>query len=187
MLVRCPKCGSDFRMTDIQKDQRVVKYLCPGCQQIVSIDLEIDEVETSSSSALYKAIQRRKTVLVADDSPEVLDAAEGLLTRAGYNVELATDGVDALNKIKETHPDLAVIDLLMPKRTGFDVIREIKRDERTREIPVLAMSGVYKDNVLEFLQQLGSQGFLSKDQIGQTLVFRVRQVIGPAESTTTSS
>lgn len=187
MLVRCPKCKSDFRVTDIQKGQRVVKYLCPSCEQIVSIDMEIDEVESSSSSASFKTIQRRKTVLVADDSTSVLEEAEGLLTRAGYNVVLAADGVETLSQIRECHPDLAIVDLLMPKRTGFDVIREIKKDERTRDTLVLAMSGVYKDNVLEFLQQLGAQGFLSKDQIRETLVFRVRQILGPPETTTTIS
>jgi DNA-binding NarL/FixJ family response regulator len=65
----------------------------------------------------------------------------------------------------------------MPRKTGFDVLREIRLDPRISETRVIAMSGVYKDNVLEFLQQLGAEGFLDKDQIEETLVFRVRQAL----------
>jgi CheY-like chemotaxis protein len=174
-------------MADFPPGERVVKYLCPGCNQIVNVDLEMDEVESSSSSASYKTIQRTRTILVADDSTDVLEMAEGLLTRAGYIVVLASDGDQALERIRDSHPDLVVLDLLMPRRTGFDVIREIKKDERTRDTMVLAISGVYKDNILEFLQQLGVQGFLSKEQIPDTLVFRVEQILGPAETLRTSS
>lgn len=187
MLLKCPKCGTDFRMVEIGADQRVVKYLCPGCDQIVSVDLEMDEIESSSSSASFKAIRRKRTILIADDSDEILELAEGLLTRAGYNVVLASDGDKAIERIRGDHPDLVVLDLLMPRRTGFDVIREIHKDERTRDTLVLAMSGVYKDNILEFLQQLGVKGFLSKDMIEETLVFRVEQILGPAETKTPNS
>ena len=70
-----------------------------------------------------------------------------------------------------------LLDLLMPRKTGFDVLRELRQDERLREIKVLAMSGVYKDNVLEFLHELGAEGFLDKERIRDTLVFRVNQIL----------
>ena len=179
MLVRCPQCKAEFRLTDVDPSQRVVKYLCPGCSQIVGIDQEKDEVASSSSSTSFRNLDRAKTVLVADDAEETLDLLERKLRDAGYNVLTAGDGVEALEVIRDAHPDLVVLDLLMPKRTGFDVLREIRADERIRDTKVLAMSGVYKDNVLEFLYQLGAQGFLAKDQIADTLVFRVEQILDP--------
>jgi len=164
---------------DYSRDERVVKYLCPGCNNIVRIDLQQDEIQSSSSSGHYKALDRRKTILVADDSPEVRERAAELLTAAGYNVVVADDGSEALRLIREQHPDLVVLDLLMPSMTGFDVLRAVLQDERLKGTPVLTMSGVYKDNVVGFLRQLGVQGFLDKEQLAETLVFRVRQVLEP--------
>lgn len=179
MLVRCPQCGTEFRLVDFKPDERVVKYLCPGCADIVRIDLEQDEVESSSSSVHYSIIERRKNVLVADDNPKIREQARRLLDEAGYNVLLAHDGAEALRMVREEHPDLVVLDLLMPTMTGFDVLRAVLEDERLKSTPVLTMSGVYKDNVVEFLQQLGVQGFLDKERLAETLVFRVNQALDP--------
>ena len=179
MLVRCPQCGTEFRLVDYSPDERVVKYLCPGCNDIVGIDLEQDEIQSSSSSGHYSTLERRKTVLVADDSQAILEQAHGLLTEAGYKVLVARDGTEALSMVREEHPDLVLLDLLMPSMTGFDVLRTVLQDERLKSTPVLTMSGVYKDNVLEYLQQLGAEGFLDKQQLEETLVFRVGQALEP--------
>ena len=72
--------------------------------------------------------------------------------------------------------------LLMPRMTGFDVLRELRQDERVKDTPVLAMSGVYKENILEFLHQLGASGFLDKQQLTDSLVFRVQALLAPAAS-----
>jgi len=178
MLVRCPSCKTEFRLVDFPPGERVVRYLCPGCEQRVNIDLAMDEVASSSSSGRFRDIERAPTVLVADDSDAVLSRAAALLAAEGYRTFLAADGIDALDKIREHHPDLVVLDLLMPRKTGFDVLREIRRDPRIEHTKVIAMSGVYKDNVVEFLQQLGAEGFLDKERIEDTLVFRVRQALG---------
>jgi len=179
MLVRCSQCKTEFRLVDIDPDERVVKYFCPGCEAIVRIDLELDEVKSSSSATSYASLDRHKTVLVADDAQQVLELAQSLLQEAQYNVLLASDGAEAMRLIREEHPDLVVLDLLMPGLTGFDVLRAMRQDERVKETPVVVMSSVYKDDVLEFLQQLGAQGFLDKNQLRETLVFRTNQILSP--------
>jgi CheY-like chemotaxis protein len=181
MLVRCPKCGAEFRLRDFSPDQKAVKYLCPGCEEIVHLNLERDEIRSSSSSTHYSSFDRRKNVLVADDTRSIRETARLLLTAAGYNVLVATDGVEAMKLIKEHNPDLILLDLLMPNKTGFDVLEEVLEDEKTADTPVIVMSAVYKENVVEFLQQKGVKGFLDKGQIGQTLVFRVRQILEPEQ------
>jgi CheY-like chemotaxis protein len=166
---------------DYPAEGRVVKYLCPGCSEIVPIDLEMDEVRSSSSSSSFRARMRKRMVLVADDSEDVRRECERLLTTAGYHVETAADGEEALRRIRDEHPDAVLLDLLMPRMTGFDVLRELRQDERVRETPVLAMSGVYKESVLEFLQQMGARGFLDKANMAATLVFRIQALL-PAQS-----
>jgi CheY-like chemotaxis protein len=180
MLVRCPQCRTEFRLVGYGPAERVVKYLCPGCRTIVRIDLELDEVRTSSSAGSYRTLSRRRTVLVADDNERVLAAAERLLTEAGYNVLVAADGIEALRVLREEHPDAMVIDLLMPRMTGFDVLREKRQDERIKDTPAIAMSGVYKDNVTGFLTQLGARGFLDKERLEETLVARVQGILPSA-------
>lgn len=179
MLVRCPQCKTEFRLVDYAADDRVVKYLCPGCDTIVRIDLALDEVRSSSSSGSYRDLDRRRTILVADDAEPILTLAERLLVEAGFHVCTAADGEEAMRVVREEHPDLVVLDLLMPRRTGFDVLREIREDPRIRNTPVLAISSVYKDNILGFLHQLGAQGFLDKRQIESSLVFRVQSILAP--------
>ncbi len=177
MIVRCPRCRAEFRLVDYPPTGRVVKYLCPGCSEIVTIDLELDELRSSSSSSSFRALQRKKVVLVADDSEEIRLECARLLTEAGYQVATAADGEEALRRIREEHPDALLLDLLMPRMTGFDVLRELRHDDRLRDTPVLAMSGVYKEGILEFLQQMGAKGFLDKANVTATLVFRIRSLL----------
>ncbi len=182
MIVRCPQCKTEFRLAGDAPAEKVIRYLCPGCQTIVRIDLELDEVASSSSSGSYRAVPRKRKILVADDSDEILRQCEALLGAGGYQVLLAQDGLDALRLIREEHPDLVVLDLLMPRMTGFDVLREMRQDERVKDTPVLAISSVYKDNILEFLHQLGASGFVDKTQIEEALAFRVASLLASPAS-----
>ena len=183
MIVRCPQCKTEIRVAGDAPAAKVVRYMCPGCETIVRIDLELDEVRSSSSSGSYRTVPRKRTILVADDSEEILHQCETLLTASGYHVLLAQDGAEALRLIREEHPDVVVLDLLMPRLTGFDVLREIRQDERVKDTIVLAISSVYKDNILDFLHQLGAQGFLDKTQIQESLVFRIASLLAPAPGT----
>lgn len=183
MIVRCPQCKTEIRLAGDAPAEKVVPYMCPGCQTIVRIDLELDEVLSSSSSGSFRAVPRRRKVLVADDSEDILKLCETLLAAAGYQVLLAQDGGEALRLIREEHPDVVVLDLLMPRMTGFDVLREIRQDERVKDTIVLAISSVYKDNILDFLHQLGAQGFLDKMQIQEALAFRVASLLSPPPGT----
>jgi len=180
MLVRCPECRTEFRLVGFEGDERVVSYFCSACDRIVRIDLELDEIPSSSSSSSYRSVERRRTVLVADDDERELALAEKLLRGAGYNVLRAENGEEALRVIRESHPDLVVLDLLMPRMSGFDVLRAMERDERLSGIPVVAVSGVVKENLLDFLRQRGADGFVERGRVRDRLVSETRQLLGSA-------
>ena len=91
--------------------------------------------------------------------------------------EVAVDDALVRKLLRDQHPDLLVLDLLMPRMTGFDVLREMQADERIRDTPTLVMSGVWKSNVREFLRELGAQDFLEKEQIRRELVPRARRIL----------
>ena len=111
----------------------------------------------------------------------MLDHIDGILTAEGFQVLQAGDGIETLEAIRSSHPDLVILDLLMPRLTGFEVLRQLRQDERIHDTKVLAMSSVYKDNVLEFLHQLGAAGLLDKEYLAETIVFRVRQILEPED------
>jgi len=168
---------SNFRLVHERPDERVVTYLCPGCETIIKVDLALDEVKSSSCCGSFSELQRRLTVLVADDSEPVLVVADRLLSDAGYRVLVAADGNEALRIIRQEHPDLVLLDVVMPKMNGFQVLREIRRDKRLRRTPVVMMSGIYEDKILRRLYRHGAQGYLPKARIQDTLVFRTRQLL----------
>ncbi|MCZ6696620.1 MAG: response regulator [Acidobacteria bacterium] len=178
VVVRCPSCKTEIRLREFDHDSRVIKYLCSNCQNVVRIDLVQDAVNSSSSPDSYEKTEHKKKVLVADDTATVRKIAASLLTSAGYDVVEAHDGRQALDLVEKEHPDLILLDLLMPKMTGFDVLREIKKSERLKETPILIMSGVFKKDVLDFLQASGVAGFVDKGQIRESLLFRVEQALG---------
>ena len=177
VVVRCPHCKNVIRLREVDGQSRVIKYLCSNCQEIVRIDLLQDEVKSSSTADSFERTEHRKKILVADDTVTVRKVAARLLASAGYDVLEAEDGRQALDLVQNEHPDLILLDLLMPKMTGFDVLREIKRSGRVKETPILVMSGVFKKDVLDFLQAAGVAGFLDKEQIKDSLLFRVQQIL----------
>lgn len=181
MLVKCPSCGGRIRVEQESKE-KLISYFCPECQHIVKLDLLSDEIPTSSSPspAKYCVDAQRFRVLVVDDSVAFARTAEGLLKSDGYEVILAHDGVDALKKILEERPDLVVLDLAMPRMTGFEVLRLLKTNpgyKNFRSLPILVTSGVYHTTEIEMIHDLGANGFLRKEAIYDLLLYRVKQLL----------
>ncbi len=81
-----------------------------------------------------------KTILVADDSPTIIEIMKFMLNTMGYQVEVATDGIEAIERAYAVHPDLILLDIEMPKMNGYQVCRLIKADRATNHIPVLILT-----------------------------------------------
>lgn len=100
-------------------------------------------------------------ILLVEDSKFLRIATERALIRAGYETTSATDGFEALKLAREGSPDLILLDMLLPKMSGLDVLRTLKQDEFTRSIPVVVLTGMSQKNAPR-LQQDGASGFLEK-------------------------
>ncbi len=84
-----------------------------------------------------------KTVLVVDDDPDIVETTKTVLESAGYAVETASNGTEALAKARSVLPDLIVLDVMMDKETeGFHVTYELRSDEKTKSIPVIMLTAV---------------------------------------------
>jgi CheY-like chemotaxis protein len=100
-------------------------------------------------------------ILLVEDSKFLRLATERALTRAGYNIASAQDGVEALRLAHEQSPDLILLDMLLPKMSGLDVLKALKQDPFTKAIPVIVMTGMSEKNANR-LQKDGASGFLEK-------------------------
>jgi CheY-like chemotaxis protein len=100
-------------------------------------------------------------ILLIEDSKFLRLTAERALARAGYEMSSAADGEEALRVAREKLPDLILLDMLVPKISGPDVLVELKKDPLTKAIPVVVMTGLSQKNAAR-LQGDGAMGFLEK-------------------------
>jgi CheY-like chemotaxis protein len=104
-------------------------------------------------------------ILLVDDSKFLRLATERALARAGYQVSTAMDGEDALKIAREQRPDVILLDMLLPKMTGPDVLKALKKDPSTAGIAVVAFTGLSQKNAVR-LEQDGACAFLDKAALG---------------------
>jgi len=104
-------------------------------------------------------------ILLVDDSKFLRLATERALARAGYDVSTATDGEHALEIARERMPDLILLDMLLPKMTGPDVLKALKKDPVTAGIAVVVLTGLSQKNAAR-LRQDGACAFLEKSELG---------------------
>lgn len=113
----------------------------------------------------------QKRVLLVEDDKFLRRACEKSLRQQGFNVATAVDGEDALRAIQAEPPDLILLDILMPKVTGTEVLRALRSDERTRAIPVLILTNSSKESDVREIEKLGVAGYrvkanLSLEELG---------------------
>jgi CheY-like chemotaxis protein len=103
-------------------------------------------------------------ILLVEDSKFLRLATERALARAGYETISASDGEEALRVAREKLPDLILLDMLLPKMSGPDVLKALKQDVLTKAIPVIVITGMSQKNAAR-LQQDGAAGFLEKSAL----------------------
>lgn len=130
-----------------------------------------------------------KTILVVEDDPVNGLVLLDYLEAHGYTVRLSKNGPDGVAAFAKDRPDMVLVDVLLPRKNGFEVCFDIKRTERGRETPVLLMSAIYKDvdHAERYARdQLGAQGFLVKPFDLSMLLGRVRTLIGEGRPAATA-
>jgi CheY-like chemotaxis protein len=118
-------------------------------------------------------------VLLVEDSKLMRVEREHALKRAGYHVVTAVDGMEALSVAHTSHPDLILLDMMLPKLDGPSVLRALKADPLTAQIPVVVVTGLSQKNE-EKLMHDGAAAFLGKDQLltsVEPLLHTIRKVL----------
>lgn len=131
---------------------------------------------------MYKIIQIQEDImpkiLAIDDHPEILTIIRTKLGRNGYDVETLSDSTRAMDKIKEFMPDLILLDIMMPKITGFDLCSEIKQDEELKEIKVIFLTAKDMDFARQKAEELNADGFIAKPFSPKELLSFINDTFG---------
>ena len=117
---------------------------------------------TMAPAVAQPAPVHRPTVMVVDDSLTVRRVTQRLLEREGYRVALAKDGVDALEQLPEVHPDLMLVDIEMPRMDGFDLVRHVRSDPATANLPVIMITSRTADKHRNYALGLGVNAYFGK-------------------------
>lgn len=104
----------------------------------------------------------RRTVLLVDDEPNIVLSLEFLVEQAGYEARVARDGESALKEIEERKPDLVLLDVMLPKRDGFDVCRRIRANPEWNDIRIVMLTAKGRDSEREKGLALGADAYITK-------------------------
>ena len=119
-------------------------------------------------------------VLIADDEPNIVVSLEYLMKREGYAVTVARDGVQALAAIRAERPDLVLLDVMMPGKSGFEVCSEVRADELLAGMKIVLLTAKGRDTDVEKGLALGADAYVTKPFSTRELAERVRQLLGAA-------
>lgn len=117
------------------------------------------------------------TVLVVDDEPMALDNIEGFLFPDGYTIHFASSGVDALARLDDLHPDVILLDVMMPEMDGFEVCQIIKANDTWRHVPVILVTALSDKEDLARGLAAGADDFINKPVSGVELRARVKSML----------
>jgi len=111
---------------------------------------------------MSKQNNKRPKILLAEDDKFISRAYKDGLERAGFDLILASDGEEAVSKIKTEKPDLVLLDIIMPLKNGFEVLEEVKKDPAMKDIPIIVLSNLGQDSDITKGRSLGAVDYLVK-------------------------
>lgn len=128
-----------------------------------------------------------KTILLADDSITIQKVVELTFSDGDYRVFCAGNGAQALRKAAEVKPDIALVDVVMPEKNGYEVCAALKQDPRTASVPVLLLVGTFEPFDARRAEQAGASGHLTKPFESHALVARVEELLAQGPAPTASA
>jgi len=122
-------------------------------------------------------------VLIAEDEPSILESLDFILRRAGWTISAVADGDAALEAVRRLKPRVLVLDVMLPKRSGFEVLKQIRADLETRTLPVLVLTAKGQQQDRRIAEDLGADVFVTKPYANADVVDAVRRLLGDNDRT----
>jgi two-component system alkaline phosphatase synthesis response regulator PhoP len=123
-----------------------------------------------------------KKIILVEDEEIILNLLQRKLTLEGYDVLIAKDGEDGLKKMREEKPDLVLLDIIMPKKGGFEVMEEMQKDNTLKKIPIIVISNSGQPVEIDRAQKLGAKDWLIKTEFDpQEVIEKVKKQFSASE------
>lgn len=118
-----------------------------------------------------------KRVLIAEDEPHLVESLSFILNRAGYDIETALDGEAAVQSIWAMPLDLIILDVMLPKVNGFEILKKIRADARLKSLPVIVLTAKGQNQDRAMAKEMGADLFLTKPFSNKAVVAAVEELI----------
>ena len=121
-----------------------------------------------------------RKILIADDEPNIVAALEFLLQRSGYEVHVARNGDEALARVEECNPDLVLLDVMMPLRSGYEVCQRIRERAEWRHVKIVMLSAKGRDAEVNKGLSMGADLYVTKPFSTRELIGKINELLqGP--------
>ena len=115
-----------------------------------------------------------RRVLLIEDEPNIIEAVSFILSRDGWTVHTHSDGLSAVERVRAHPPDLVILDAMLPGRSGFDILQELRGDPATQALPVMMLTARGQARDRDLAMRLGATHFLTKPFSNAEVLDRVR-------------
>lgn len=138
-------------------------------QQLLNAGEKSGQRYSEESSKLVKAKDEpKRNVLVVEDSLTTRELMKNIVRSAGYDVDVAADGIEALNSISREKFDLIITDIEMPRMNGFEMTRRLKKDPATKDIPIIIVTALFRDEEKKRGMEVGADAYIKKGDFDQS-------------------
>jgi len=119
-----------------------------------------------------------KKVLLIEDEPNIIEAIKFILSREGWEVSSHSDGATAMEAVARAVPDAIVLDVMLPNRSGFDILRDLRAQAETAHVPVLMLTAKGQKRDRDLAESYGATHFMTKPFSNQDVLERIRDLTG---------
>ncbi|GFE49855.1 response regulator [Roseobacter cerasinus] len=127
--------------------------------------------------AFWEEAAMGKQVLLVEDEMNIVEAIRFLLSREGWDVDTHSDGASAIDVIRDRKPDLVVLDVMLPGKSGFDILEELRGDDATADLPVLMLTARGQSRDREMAEKAGVSRFMTKPFSNTEVLTAVRDLL----------
>lgn len=183
MFVGCPQCATKFRVDESRMRQAVMTVCCSACRSLFKV-ARPEAVPTCRPTAAGRNLPR---VLIAHESSAFCEAVRGVLVAEPWEIAVCHDGVAALDLLRSRDMAVALLDVALPGRYGFEVCEELRSNPLTAGVKVLLFASIYDKTRYKRMPRTlyGADDYIEKHHIPDQLVGKVRALLSGADATVT--
>lgn len=117
-----------------------------------------------------------KHILIIEDEPNIIEAIRFILARDGWRVETHSDGRDAVEVVTRAEPDVLILDVMLPNRSGYDILQELRSEAATADLPILMLTARGQSKDREMAERFGASSFMTKPFSNADVLAQVRDL-----------